>query len=40
MVKTPYWGLGGEQMGILGIDRDITERKWMEHIIQARMRLL
>lgn len=29
-LKTPYWGPSGELIGVLGISRDITERKKME----------
>ncbi len=30
MLKTPYWGPNGELIGILGIGRDITERRRTE----------
>ncbi len=33
-LKTPYWGPNKELMGILGISRDITERKISEDIIK------
>lgn len=29
-LKTPYWGPGGELLGVLGISRDITDRKQTE----------
>ncbi|MEI8386308.1 MAG: ATP-binding protein [Verrucomicrobiota bacterium] len=29
-MKTPYWGADGELIGLLGISRDITERKMVE----------
>jgi PAS domain S-box-containing protein len=34
-LKTPYWGLDGELIGILAISRDITERKKIEEELRA-----
>ncbi len=41
-LKTPYWGEDGSLIGILGISRDITERKKIEYILeqQAKMQAL
>jgi PAS domain S-box-containing protein len=33
-LKTPYWGPDKELVGILGISRDITERKVFENIVK------
>lgn len=35
-LKTPYWGPDGELLGVLGISRDITERKLMEDALRER----
>ena len=34
-LKTPYWGPGGELLGVLGISRDITARKVAEDELRA-----
>jgi PAS domain S-box-containing protein len=33
-LKTPYWGPNGEMLGVLGISRDITERKQAELVLR------
>ncbi|HEY5959181.1 MAG TPA: ATP-binding protein, partial [Polyangiaceae bacterium] len=38
-LKTPYWGQDGALVGILGISRDITERKLAEELILAQSEL-
>lgn len=35
-LKTPFWGADGTQLGLVGISRDITERKEKEREIEAK----
>ncbi|MDA8429170.1 MAG: ATP-binding protein [Geobacteraceae bacterium] len=35
-LKTPFWGPDGTQLGLVGISRDITERKEKEQLIEAK----
>ena len=37
-LKTPYWGGDGELLGLLGISRDITKRKYAEDALQQSSR--
>jgi PAS domain S-box-containing protein len=39
-VKTPYYGPNGKPLGLVGIARDITERKHYEAVNAARLRLV
>jgi diguanylate cyclase (GGDEF)-like protein/PAS domain S-box-containing protein len=36
-LKTPYWGPDGTMMGIIGISRDITRRKYAERALEERV---
>ena len=39
-IKTPMRGINGDVLGILGVARDITERKKYEEVIQHRLELV